>query len=189
MSFKNYLKSQNGGSVVYNFGRMNPPHKEHLTLIEDMLAYAKKYKYDDVFVYTSKVQNAKKNPLNYNDKIFYLKEMVPGGVTVPDNTYKNAWEILENLIKNGYTKIMFMVGEDRINDFQSMYKYAKQWGEEKGVYVEFKIERRKGSRGISGTDMRNFTKEGDFSSFKEGLPKPLKKHAKDIFEKVQRGLS
>ena len=191
MSFKNYLKKERGPSVIYTMGRFNPFHIEHSQLFKDMNEYAKKNKIQDEIVYTSFVQNSKKNPLFPQDKIMYIKKILPQGMKISEDTsIKNAFQALEDLIKKGYTKIIFMVGEDRVKDFQSLARYAKQWATENDTYVDFKIEQRKGSRtsNVSGTEMRNLAKEGNFNEFKKMLPKKLQKDAEEIFQKTRIGL-
>jgi len=190
MSFKKYLENKNTPGIVFCFGRFQPPTSGHLEMFNFMAKYAKKYKMDAV-VYTSSTQNEKKNPLNFNDKLMYLELGMPKGVKVSkDGSLKNAFQILEDLIKNKkYQRISFVVGEDRVNDFQSLKKYAKQWGDEVNLEVELNVvksgERKKG---ISGTDMRNFAKENNFEGFKNALAPTLKKYAKEIFEKTKIGL-
>ena len=192
MSFKRYLNQQEGPSIVFTFGRFNPMHEEHYLLTKDLLNYKKKNKVDDAVVYTSFAQNQKKNPLAPGDKIMFLRKMVPNGIQVSDDqSLKNSYNILEDLIKNKkYTRIVFIVGEDRVRDFQGMMKYAKQWGEEAGSFVDFKIQQRKGNRSseYSGTRMRELVKEDDFDNFKKALPKSLQSSAEDIFSKVKVGL-
>lgn len=192
MSFKNYLKTLEQPSVVFTFGRFNPMHQEHYELTKFIQEYAKKNKMDTAVVYTSFSQNPKKNPLMPQDKILFLKKMVPQGVTVSeDGTLKNSFQILEDLIKNKkYTRIVFIVGEDRVQDFQSMYKYAKDWGIDIGSDIDFKIVQRKGSRSehLSGTAMRQYVKDNNFETFKDALPYTLKGLAEEIFKKVKIGL-
>jgi len=153
MSFKKYLEKLNTPGIAYTFGRFNPPmttgHYENFLFLKQ---YAKKNNMEPV-IYTSITKNEKKNPLNFNDKIMYLKLGSPKDVTVSENnTLKNSFQILEDLIKNKkYQRISFIVGEDRVNDFKQMEKYAKQWGKEAGIFVDFKIVK-SGSRskGVSG---------------------------------------
>ena len=181
-----------GPSVVFTFGRFNPMHEEHYQLSKFISDYAKKNKFDDAVLYTSLSQNAKKNPLNAQDKIMFLKKMVPKDVKVSDDTsLKNSFQILEDLIKNkGYTRIIFVVGEDRVNDFQSMNKYAQEWGTDVGSVVEFKVIQRKGNRSskMSGTRMRQLVKDDNYEEFKEALPRSLKSYAEEIFSKTKIGL-
>ncbi len=119
--------------------------------------------------------------------------MVPKGVKVSEDTsLKNAFQILEDLIKNkGYTRIAFVVGEDRVKDFQSLYKYAQEWGESVNKNIDFKIEQRKGSRtkGMSGTAMRQYVKDNDFESFAKFAPVSLSKdEVKELYNKTKTGL-
>ncbi len=192
MSFKKYLKTMEGPSIVFTFGRFNPMHQEHYELSKYIGDFAKKNKYDDAVLYTSLSQNAKKNPLSPQDKIMFLKKMVPKDVKVSeDTTLKNSYQILEDLIKNKkYTRIAFIVGEDRVGDFQAMKKYAVTWGEEAGTVVDFQVLQRKGNRSsnMSGTVMRNYAKDNNFEDFKSALPRSLKSFAEEIFKKVQTGL-
>ena len=193
MSFKKYLEIQNVPSIIFSFGRFNPPHKEHGLLFDDLEYFGKKEKIQDIILFTSFTQNSKKNPLSPQDKIFYLRKMVGKKTKVSDDqSLKSPFNILEDLIKNKkYQKIIFLVGEDRVADFQRMYKYAENWGEELGIGIDFKIQQRRGSRtkGVSGTAMRNFAKDNDFENFKKGLAKPLEKYAKEIFTKTKQGLN
>jgi hypothetical protein len=121
----------------------------------------------------------------------YLELGMPKGVQVEKTgKLKNAFQILEELIKDKkYQRIYFAVGEDRVQDFNALYKYAKQWGEDIGLNVDFKIvktgDRKKG---ISGTTVRNYAKDGDFEKFKSVLAKSLQKYAKEIYDKTRAGL-
>jgi hypothetical protein len=191
MSFKQYLDKQNTPGVVFTFGRFNPPFTSgHYENFQFLQKFGKKNKMDPI-VYTSSTQNEKKNPLNFNDKVKYLQLGMPNGVLVSkDGTLKNAFQILEDLIKNKkYQRIAFVVGADRVSDFQSMKKYATQWSEEQGFEVEFQVvESGKRKPGVSGTAMRNFAKDNDFESFKNGLAKSLQKYAPEIFKKTKDGL-
>jgi hypothetical protein len=191
MSFKQYLDKHKTPGVVFTFGRFNPPFTTgHYENFQFLQKFGKK-NIMDAMVYTSSTQNEKKNPLNFNDKVKFLQLGMPKGVQVSkDGSLKNAFQILEDLIKNKkYQRIAFVVGADRVNDFQSMKKYAIQWGEEQGFEVEFQVvESGKRKPGVSGTAMRNFAKENDFESFKNGLAKSLNKYAEEIFLKTRNGL-
>ncbi len=192
MSFKNYLKTLDTPGIIFNFSRMSPPHNEHYILTQDMVSYAKKYKLDAV-LYTSQSVNQKKNPLQISDKILFLKSMVPKGVRISeDSSLKTPFAILEDLIKNkGYTRIVFMVGSDRVNDFQRMYQYAKEYGKEIGKEIDFKVQQRKAKRteGMSGTHMRQYAKNNDFESFSKFAPSSLSKaEIKSMFNKTKIGM-
>lgn len=188
MSFKNYLKNQDLPGIAFTFGRNNPMTQGNQENFNALAEFAKKNKMD-AKIYTSYTQNPKKNPLNLDDKIHFLEMIAPENTTVlSDPELKNAFQILEDLIKNqGYRRIAFMVGADREGDFQSMKKYTKEWslGE---AYLDIIVT---GNRkpGCSGTDMRTSAKENDFVSFNENLPNDINgSDAQELFEKVKEGL-
>ena len=187
MSFKNYLNSKKEleklKGAVFTFGRFNPITKGHAENVNFLKDKAKKLKATPL-LYTSQSQNAKKNPLKFEDKVHYLEKFF--NLNVPKNkALKNAFQILEDLAKQGYERVYFIVGEDRVNDFQAMKKYAKDWGIK---HFEI-IESGKRTKGVSGSDMRNYVKAGDFESFKKNLPaKATNKDAEDLYALVHTGL-
>lgn len=189
ITYKEYLlqhllEAESSG-VAFTFGRMNPITKGHEENIKELQKIAKDNKLIPI-IYTSFSQDNKKNPLNFKDKIKYIKKFFKRGNTqVSVNPkLKNAFQILEELAKT-HKKIYFIVGEDRISDFKSMEKYAKEYG-----VTDFKIiESGKRTSGISGTKMREFAKNDDFDSFKKNLPSSaIESDAEDLFEKVKEGL-
>ena len=69
-------------TVVFTFGRFNPPTTGHIKLIEKIVKTAKQYS-ADYRIFLSRSQDAKKNPLKLKDKVKYLKLSVPkykGGI-------------------------------------------------------------------------------------------------------------
>jgi predicted nucleotidyltransferase len=90
---------------------------------------------------------------------------------VPKNRdLKNAFQILEDLAKQGYETVHFIVGGDRVKDFKIIESDARK-------------------KGISGTDMRNYVKDNDFESFKKNLPsKANSDDAVELFRLVKKGM-
>ena len=189
MSFKNYLKKQKENlelpGIVFTFMRANPittGHEENIKYVSEL---AKKKKADSR-IFVSFVQNAKKNPLSSQDKIYYIKKILPNKTDLNENQSLNTpFKILEDLIKQGYKRIYFVVGKDRIHDFDAMKKYTKQWSNDATLEILSSGSR---TKGVSGTEMRNLVKENKYKEFIEILPKKLKKFAEEIFNKVQTGL-
>ncbi len=189
MGFKSYIQNINTPGIAFVFGRTNPPTIGHQENFDELGKYAKKNRMDGV-IYTSFSQNEKKNPLKPADKIYFLNKMAPKNVSVSNDTsLKNAFQILEDLVKNkGYKRIAFLVGSDRENDFQSMKKYADEWSNGEAHLDIIVTGQRK--QGVSGTDMRNFAKNGDLEGFSKFAPKTLKKDdVLELFKKTQAGLS
>ncbi len=190
MSFKKYInKLENQKSVVYAFGRFNPPTKGHQALWDFVSKQAKKIRGDGI-IFTSLSQNARKNPLSFQDKIWGIKQGLPKGVSISNDTsLKNTFQIAEKLVKDGYTNIQFIVGADRIGDFDSLHKYVNQWsdGNAQIEIISFSGKSRIGN--YSGTRMRELVKAGDFEGFFNDLPTGFsKKDALKFFNKVKEGL-
>ena len=66
--YKNFVKEQTGNAAVFTFGRFNPPTIGHEKLLKVVENTAKIQK-GDYFVFMSHSQDAKKNPLSYNQKM------------------------------------------------------------------------------------------------------------------------
>lgn len=189
MGFKKYIKDlDNEKSVVFAFGRFNVFTKGHQALWDFIEKQSKKIRGDGI-VYTSFSQNVKKNPLHPNDKIYYMKKVIKKAKVSDDTSLKNAFQIAEDLVNKGYTKIQFIVGADRKNDFDAMKKYVKDWsdGEATLEIISFSGTSRIGN--YSGTRMRTLAKDDNFEEFADDLPKGFtKKEANEIFEKTKIGL-
>jgi len=188
MSFKNYMKKlDNEKSVVYCFGRFNPPTKGHQALWDFVAKQAKKIKGDGI-IFTSLSQNAKKNPLNFGDKVWAIKQGTKLHVS-NDTSLKNTFQIAEKLVADGYTRIQFIIGADRIGDFDSLHKYIKEWSQGTATIeiISFSGKSRIGN--YSGTRMRTLAKEDNFEEFFDDLPKGFsKRDAEKLFQKVKDGM-
>lgn len=174
--YKQFIEATEG--VIFSFGRFNPPTIGHEENIEELKKLANKYNLRPI-LFMSWSQDNKKNPLSHKEKADFIKSSID--IEISDNSkLKNAFQILEYYAKEEkIKKLYFVVGEDRVADFDSMKEYAKKWGIE-----DFRIiESGKRKKGISGTQMREFVKEDDFISFKKYVPKKSKdKDVKKIFD-------
>ena len=189
MGFKKYLTDlDNEKSVVFAFGRFNIFTKGHQALWDFVEKQSKKIRGDGM-IFTSFSQNSKKNPLHPSDKILYMKKVIKKAKVSDDTYLKNAFQISEKLVKDGYTKIQFIVGADRKNDFDAMKKYVTQWSDGGAVLeiISFSGTSRIGN--YSGTRMRQLIKDNNFEEFADDLPKGFtKKEAQEIFDKGKLGL-
>jgi nicotinic acid mononucleotide adenylyltransferase len=184
-TYKQFLSGLNEAKtdgVTFTFGRFNPITKGHEENIKFLKDIAKKNNTKPK-LYTSFSHDKKKNPLKPEDKIKYLEKFFDIEVN-KDKKLNNAFKILEELAKDN-KRVFFVVGEDRVQDFQSMKKYAKEWGIE-----EFDIiESGKRTKGVSGTQMREYAKQDNFLDFQKELPsKATTKEAKELFNLVKKGM-
>ena len=75
-SFKHLREATGKKTAVITFGRFNPPTIGHEKMIKAIQKNAKRYG-GDPYVFASGSQDAKKNPLPYDEKINLMKKMFP----------------------------------------------------------------------------------------------------------------
>jgi|TARA_R110000822_G_scaffold1367_4_gene6369 hypothetical protein len=160
--------------AVVAFGRMNPPTVGHEKLAKKISDEARKRKAMP-HIYLSHSQDKKKNPLNYNDKIKYVRKAF--GKMVTKSSARSIIEVFKELEKMGHTEVVVVAGSDRVNEFNSLLqKYnGKEYNFEK-IEVISAGERDPDSEGVdgmSGTKLRDLAKSGDFDTFKTGLASKL----------------
>ena len=73
-SFKELMEKA-GDTVVFTFGRFNPPTTGHEKLVEAVAKQHKKNAGSKMYVYASHSNDPKKNPLPYAKKIAYMRKM------------------------------------------------------------------------------------------------------------------
>ena len=181
-TYNTFMTEKKGDTIVFTFGRFNPPTVGHEVLIKAVESVART-KGGDYLIFPSHTQDARKNPLTQSEKIKYMKKMFPGyRRNIVTSTGKTALDIASELYEKKYTKLVMVVGSDRVRDFQKMLD--KYNGEEKvhGFYDFDKIEvvsagerdpDAEGTAGMSASKMRAAAVKGDFQSFRLGIPTSL----------------
>jgi hypothetical protein len=194
-SFSEYLTEETK-EVVFTFGRFNPPTNGHEKLISKVASLAKGNNYR---IYASKSQDPKKNPLDFNTKIKYMRKMFPkhGRNIMSDKDVRNALDILVKLYDQGFTKVTMVVGSDRVNEFSALTnKYNGvssrhgMYNFQDGVNVVSAGERDPDSDDVSGmsaSKMRAAAASNDYSSFAKGLPSSFK-DGKGLFDNLRKAM-
>jgi len=172
--------------VVITFGRMNPPTIGHQKLVDKVEAVAKKEK-APAKVYLSHTQNNKKDPLNYAEKIRFARKAF--GKSVTQSKSKTIFQIMDELDKQ-YDEVVMVVGSDRVTEFNGLLqKYNGRDYDFKTIKVVSAGARdpdATGVEGMSASKLRATAVEGDFDTFKSGLPKKLNdRDAKDIYDTIR----
>jgi phosphopantetheine adenylyltransferase len=103
-------------AVVVSFGRMNPITSGHEKLIDKVTSEAARRKADPM-VFMSHSQDAKKNPLSYDDKVKFAKKAF--GNTIQKSNSKTIIDIAKSL-SGKYKNFVMVVGSDRVDEFQKM---------------------------------------------------------------------
>ncbi len=185
---------EQASSVVFTFGRFNPPTTGHEKLLDKLKSVAGTSRY---VVFPSQSQNQKKDPLPFALKIAYMRKMFPkhSRSILADKKVYNAFDIVVKLFNEKYTDVTMVVGSDRVKEFQTILdKYNGVTGKRHGFYKFNTInvvsagERDPDAEGVSGmsaSKMRAAASLGDFESFKLGLPKGFK-DGENLFNDVRK---
>lgn len=193
MRFVDFLLEQNKKTVVAAFGRFSPPTTGHGLLVKKVQEVAKSLKADHV-IYASKSQDNKKNPLDVNTKVKYLRKMFPGvHFEAANEDVRTFMEMAGKLYDAGYNNFVLVAGSDRVPEYQKLLdKYNGQDFKFDSVKVVSAGERdpdAEGAAGMSATKMREAAVKNDFKSFRSGIPSSLSdKDTQDLMNHVRSGL-
>ena len=175
------------------FGRFNPPTIGH----EKLLKSAKKASLGgDLKIYPSRTQDPKKNPLDPDMKISFMKKMFPDfrENIINDDEMKTIFNVLIAANEEGYSNVNIVVGSDRQSEFENLsQKYN-------GDLYEFDLIRvisagvrdadAEGVSGMSASKMRKAVLDNDFDTFRRGTPKTLDDgDARSLFDSVRQGMN
>ena len=186
--------------AVITFGRFNPPTIGHEKMIKAIQKNAKRYG-GDPYVFASGSQDAKKNPLPYDEKMNLMKKMFP---TRGYNLFRYAnkkiptvMHAASQLHEDGYEELVMVVGSDRVNQFKKllpMYNGVENkphgFYNFKNIKIESAGERdpdADGAEGMSASKMREFAVNSDLDQFKLGMPNTLSdKDKRDAYDKIRK---
>ena len=179
-------------TLTMAFGRFNPPTVGH----DKLLSAAKKASTGgDLKIYPSRSQDPKKNPLDPDMKISFMKKMFPNYADniINDSDMKNIFDVLKTANEDGYTSVNIIVGSDRQAEFENL---AQKYN---GQLYDFELIRvisagvrdadAEGVEGMSASKMRKAVMDDDFESFRRGTPKELDDgDTQSLFDAVRTGM-
>jgi len=169
-------KEREGEALTIAFGRFNPPTSGHEKLLD---AAKRQAKGGDYKIYPSRSEDPKKNPLSPDEKISYMRKMYPthDERIVNDEDMRSIFDVLKKANEDGYSSVNIMVGADRQGEFE---KLATKYNGELYDFDEINVisagERdpdAEGVEGMSASKLRKAAADGDFETFKTGVPKAL----------------
>ena len=182
------------GTLTIAFGRFNPPTVGHQQLM-DVAAASSQADGGDYLIYPSRSQDKKKNPLDPDTKISYMRQMFPAHSEriVNDAANKTIFDVLKKAHNDGYTNVRIVGGSDRVKEFEKLSNnYNGQLYAFDAIEVVSAGDRdpdAKGVEGMSASRMRLAAAEGDFRKFREGLPPDMKrKSAQELFDSVRASM-
>ena len=177
--------------LIFAFGRFNPPTIGHAKLMKEVITQARKNNANHI-VYASASTDSRKNPLDVNTKVKFMKKMFPqNNIKAAGGNQRTFMEILKFFNKM-YGEVIMIAGSDRIREFQALAnKYNGKDYEYKKITVVSSGERDPDAEGVSGmsaSKMREMAKNNDYRSFKQGVPNLSDSDSKSLFNAVKKGM-
>jgi phosphopantetheine adenylyltransferase len=191
----NYLPvEKTKGTLTIAFGRFNPPHLGHLQLM-DTAAGAAEAEGSDYMIVPSRSQDPKKNPLDPDTKVSVMRQMFPqhSERIMNDANTKTIFDVLKKAHNDGYANVRIVGGADRVKEFEKLSNnYNGNLYQFDNIEVVSAGERdpdSEGVEGLSASRMRLAAAEGDFKTFRSGMPPEMKpKQAREIFDTVRASM-
>lgn len=181
------------GTLTVAFGRFNPPTIGHQQLMDVASQAASQDKDGQYLIFPSRSQDKKKNPLDPDTKIAYMQKFYPqhAGNIVNDPNTRTIFDVLKMAHNNGYSGVRIVGGADRVKEFE---KLSNQYNGDLYNFDNIEVVSAgdrdpdaKGVEGMSASRMRLAAAEGDFKTFRTGLPPEIKPaEAKELFN-ILRG--
>ena len=193
--FTQFLEAQQK-TVVFSFGRLNPPTIGHQKLLQKLVQTSKK-EGGEPKLFVSISQDAKKNPLIASKKITFIKKMFPREARQVE--IKDIHTVLDVAVDlhGKYDNLIMVVGSDRVGDFKSLLNKYNGVDSTHGFYKYKDIQivsagerdpDAEGATGMSASKMRAAAASGDYDSFALGLPDTYT-DGKKLFKDIRLGMN
>jgi hypothetical protein len=174
MWLKELFEAKND-SIVFAFGRYNPPTLGHEAVFQTVLNTARS-KGADHAIFISSTQKYKTDPLSFRYKLDYLQRTYTGVNFNGDDTIKTIVQLLQELMNRGYKNVTIVAGSDRVTEFRTFLNQYNRKPDKTGrIPFEFDSidvvssgERdpdQEGVSGISASGARAAAAAGDQKSF------------------------
>lgn len=183
------------GTLTIVFGRFNPPTIGHSEIMDTAANMAMETG-EEYIIVPSRSQDAKKNPLDPDTKISFMRMMYPyhSERIINDSNLISIFDVLKRAHNDGYTNVRIVSGPDRVKEFE---KLSNSYN---GQLYQFDLIEvvpsgeidpdGKNMEQLSSARLRLAAAEGDFMTFRSGLPKEIKnKEALNLFNIVRQGMN
>jgi hypothetical protein len=177
-------KDSRGDVATVVFGKFNPPTKSHQKAFGVAKQNASK---GNFYIFPSRSQDGKQNPLDSDLKISYMKEMFPEYAEniIDSDEFVTIFDVLSFLNQEGYTGVNIICGAERVSEIDNL---ARKNNGQLYDYVSMNVI----SAGPKDADVasdaaRKAVAENNFESFKKMFPKEFKK-SKQLFSDLQQAM-
>ena len=181
------------GTLTVAFGRFNPPTTGHEKLLDTVASSSDD---GDYIIVPSRSQDKKKNPLDPDTKISIMRQMYPNHSEkiVNDPQNRTIFDVLKKAHMDGYAGIRIIGGGDRVAEFE---KLSNNYNGKLYAFDNVEV-RSAGDRdpdgddvsGMSASKQRKAAAEGDFTSFRKGVPSSLNnKQARELYNTLRSAMN
>ena len=181
------------GTLTVAFGRFNPPTTGHEKLLDTVAANSDD---GDYIIIPSRSQDKKKNPLDPDTKVSVMRQMFPkhSERIVNDPQNRTIFDVLKKAHMDGYAGVRIVGGGDRVAEFEKLS------GNYNGKLYQFdNLEvLSAGDRdpdgddvsGMSASKQRKAAAEGDFTTFRKGVPSSLNnKQTREHYNNIRAAMN
>ena len=195
-SFKSFLVEEEKTLYVV-WGRMNPPTTGHEKLLDFLKAKAGNNPFR---IYLTQSEDNNKNPIPFVQKVKFARKGFPqyARQIMLDKRLKTIFDMMTAVYNEGFKRVVIVAGSDRVREYDvTLNKYNGK----KGRHGFYNFERitvenagnrdpeAKGVEGVSGTQLRGYVSDGDFTKFAQKMPKKLSNaDTKAVYNAVRKGL-
>lgn len=176
-NYRQLIKELPSKTVVFAFGRFNPPTIGHELLVRAVRKLAQQRKADHV-IYASASHDAKKNPLDVTKKVGYLRLMFPNTNFMAAGGDERTFIEAAKALNKRYKNIIMIAGSDRVPAFKKLLNdYNGKDFKFDTIEVVSAGERdpdADDATGMSASKMRTLASKGDYQQFKRGLPTTIR---------------
>lgn len=182
------------GTLTIAFGRFNPPHAGHQQLMDTAAASAEAEE-SDYMIVPSRSNDPKKNPLDADTKVAFMRGMFPqhSSRIQNDQNTRTIFDVLKKAHNDGYANVRIVGGADRVKEFDKLANnYNGTLYQFDNVEVLSAGDRdpdADGVEGMSASRLRLAASENDFRTFKMAMPDAMRpKDARELFNTVRASM-
>lgn len=185
-------QEDSGNYVTVVFGRFNPPTKGH----EKLLKTAEQISMGgEIRIYPSRIQDSKRNPLDPDIKVSFMKKMFPDfkDAIINDSEMGSIFDVLSALSNQGFDAVNIVVGNDRQGEIDNL---AQKHNGELYNFNEINVMPggvtdldTQSSSVYSSSKLRKAVADNDIKTFKKGIGKTLSdSETQSLFDAVRQGM-
>ena len=180
------------GTLTVAFGRFNPPTTGHEKLLDTVASSSDD---GDYIIIPSRSNDKKKNPLDPDTKVSVMRQMFPqhSERIVNDPQNRTIFDVLKKAHMDGYAGVRIIGGGDRVAEFEKLSNnYNGKLYQFDNLEVLSAGDRDPDGDDVSGmsaSKQRKAAAEGDFASFRKGVPSTLNnKQAKELYNNLRAAM-